>query len=457
MSDKEAEKAFIMDRVVKGEMSAAEGARRLSVSKRHVFRLKAGIKAKGIASLVHGNRQRKAANALPEEIRRVVRDRGTNEYRGASYSHISELLKRNEDVHISGKSVGRILKENGVKNPHTHKAPKKHRSRARRKRFGELVQVDASPFDWLGRGEAYSLHGAIDDATGRVLSLRLEKNECSGGYFHVLEDILKQWGVPGAIYSDRHTIFFSPKTEKLTEDDEIEGRKAPLTRYGLPLHLLGIEHIAARSPQAKGRIERLWGTCQRRLVVEMRIAGIGTIEEANVFLPGYLERHNTLFARDAAEKATAFLPPPAPEKLRLLLGSRDERKASAGSEISWKGGKYQLTDSGGRIVLLGKKEVVTVICTLDGSLYALRRCEGNGPVYGLIPSCRTEENVKDDGKNPDKATTPEVATPLKPAKDHPWRGTWMKRSPGRGIYDDPNPLEESAADLMDIIYGVKIS
>ena len=114
MSDKEAEKAFIMDRVVKGEMSAAEGARRLSVSKRHVFRLKAGIKAKGIASLVHGNRQRKASNALSEEIRRVVRDKGTNEYRGASYSHISELLERNEDVHISGKSVGRILKENGV-------------------------------------------------------------------------------------------------------------------------------------------------------------------------------------------------------------------------------------------------------------------------------------------------------------------------------------------------------
>ena len=189
----------------------------------------------------------------------------------------------------------------------------------------------------------------------------------------------------------------------------------------------------------------------------MRIAGIGTIEEANAFLPGYLERHNTLFARDAAEKATAFLPCPEPEKLRLLLGSRDERKASAGSEISWNGGKYQLTDSGGRIVLLGKKEGVTVICAIDGSLHALRRCEGNGPVYGLIPSCRTETKVEDDGKNPDKAATPEITTPQKPVKDHPWRGTWTKRAPRRVIYDDPNPLEESAADLMEIIYGVKIS
>jgi hypothetical protein len=94
---------------------------------------------------------------------------------------------------------------------------------------------------------------------------------------------------------------------------------------------------------------------------------------------------------------------------------------------------------------------------MDGSLYALRRCEDKGPVYGLIPSCRTETNVKDDGKNPDKAAAPEVPTPLKPAKDHPWRAKWMKRSPGRGIYDDSNPLEESAADLMEIIYGVRVS
>ncbi len=106
--------------------------------------------------------------------------------------------------------------------------------------------------------------------------------------------------------------------------------------------------------------------------------------------------------------------------------------------------------------LLGKKEGVTVICTMDGSLHALRHSEGNGPVYGLVPSCRTEK-VKDNGKNPDKVTTPEITTPQKPAEDHPWRGTWKKRSPGRLIYDDLNPLEESSADPMEIIHGVKIS
>lgn len=395
MSIKEAGKLPVLDRVMKGEIIAAEGAKRLSVSKRHIFRLKAKIKETDISSLPHGNRQRKPGNALPEEIRAMVRDRGTNEYRGASYSHISELLERNEKIKISGKSVSRILQEAGAENKHSHKAPKKYRSRQRRKRFGELVQMDASPFDWLERGGERSLHGAIDDATGRVLSLRLEKNECSKGYLEVLGGLLRQWGVPGAIYSDRHTIFFSLKTDKLTEEDEFEGRKAPFTRYGLTLHLLGIEHIAARSPQAKGRIERLWGTCQRRLVVEMRVAGIRTLEEANAFLPRNLERHNNLFVVAAAEETIDFHPCPEPEKLKFVLGSRDKRKASAGSELSWRGRKYQLADSSGTIVLLGKKESVTVICAIDGSLHALRTHDANGPEYGLVPSSRTGRTEKD--------------------------------------------------------------
>jgi len=112
--------------------------------------------------------------------------------------------------------------------------------------------MDASPFDWLEHGETWSSHGAIDDATGTVLSLRFEKNECSAGYLHVLQDMLRTYGVPASLYSDRHSIFFSPKEERLSEDDIVEGRKALLTQYGKAMYLLGIEHIPARTPQAKG-------------------------------------------------------------------------------------------------------------------------------------------------------------------------------------------------------------
>ena len=252
MSEREAAMGIILDRVIKGEMTAETGAARLEMSKRQMFRLKKRFRESGMAGLAHGNRKRKPSNILSDETRSLVIEKGTGEYRGASLSHMAELLERNDDVRISAKSIGRILKEVGVKNPHGRRPPKKHRRRKRRERFGELVQMDASPFDWLEHGETWSLHGAVDDATSAVLSLRFEKNECSAGYLHVLQDMLRTYGVPASLYSDRHSIFFSPKEERLSEDDIVEGRKALLTQYGKAMYLLGIEHIPARTPQAKG-------------------------------------------------------------------------------------------------------------------------------------------------------------------------------------------------------------
>ncbi len=192
MSVKEGMKAAVLDRVVAGEITAGEGARRLSMSIRQVFRLKARIRESGLSSLSHGNRGRRPSNALSEETRALVRDKGLGEYRGASLSHMEELFERNDGLIISSKSVGRILKEAGWTNPHARKSPKKFKRRKRRERFGSLIQMDASPFDWLGNGEMVSLHGAIDDATGTVLSLRFEKNECFAGYLHVLEETLRR-------------------------------------------------------------------------------------------------------------------------------------------------------------------------------------------------------------------------------------------------------------------------
>lgn len=191
LSLKDTTKAVILDRVVKGEMTAAEGAARLKMSKRHVFRMKAKIRESDMSALAHGNRCRKPSNALPEKTRALVRDKGMGEYQGASLSHMEELFEKNDGLSISSKSIGRILKEAGATNPHARKSPKKFRRRKRRERFGSLIQVDASPFDWLENGEMLSLHGAIDDATGTVLSLRFEKNECSAGYLHILEETLR--------------------------------------------------------------------------------------------------------------------------------------------------------------------------------------------------------------------------------------------------------------------------
>jgi len=454
LSLKEATRSAVLDRVVKGEMTAAEGAARLGMSRRQIFRLKAKILTWGISSLFHGNRNRRPPNALSEETRSMVCAKAAGEYRGASLNHMSELLERIDGVRISAKTIGRILKDAGVANPHGRRRRKSHRSRERRERFGSLVQVDATPFEWLEDGNKWSLHGAIDDATGTVLSLRFEKNECSSGYLRVMEDMLGTWGVPAALYTDRHTIFFSPKKgEELSEEDIMEGRKVPLTRYGKMLDMLGIEHIPARSPQAKGRVERLWGTLQHRLLVEMRVAGVRTMEEANAFLPTYMELHNRLFTVEPADGATDFLPCPEPEKLRLILGHRDERKASAGSEISWQGKKYQLVDKKGEAILLRRGETVTAIRTSDDGLYALREGEG-GTVYGLILS--PSQDGKRKSTTAEKKERSERKTPS-PSKDHPWRGSLKHRKQERPVYDDPDPLEAYDDAYTGSIYGVRVS
>lgn len=459
MREEEALRGIILDRVVKGEMTAESGAARLEMSKRQMFRLKKRFKESGMAGLAHGNRKRKPANVLSAETRALVIEKGTGEYKGASLSHMAELLERNDDVRISAKSIGRILKEAGVKNPHGRRSPKKHKRRERRERFGELIQMDASPFDWLERGETWSLHGAIDDATSKVLSLRFEKNECSTGYLHVLRDILGTYGVPASLYSDRHGIFFSPKGEKLSDDDIVEGRRAPLTQYGQALHLLGIEHIPARTPQAKGRIERLWGTLQHRLVVEMRNARVATMEEANAFLAEYMKLHNALFVEKAASDASDFLPAPAPEKLRLILGRKEERKALPGSEISWKGQKYRLADEAGRTTGLRKGETITVILTMDGELQAIRDDEKEA-VYGLIVSPARDGKEKKKRKESgdtshDRAKTKTTATT--PSPSHPWRETRDKSARHRYIENDLDPMEIFDNCIVGSISGVRVS
>ena len=466
LSLKETTKAVILDRVVKGEMTAAEGAARLKMSKRHIFRLKAKIRESDLSALVHGNRCRRPSNALSEETRALVREKGMGEYSGASLSHMEELFERNDGLIISSKSVGRILKEAGWTNPHARKSPKKFKRRKRRERFGSLVQMDASPFDWLGNGEMVSLHGAIDDATGTVLSLRFEKNECFAGYLHVLEETLRRYGVPASLYSDRHSIFFSPKGEQLSDEDIIEGRRAPLTQYGKILDTLGIEHIPARTPQAKGRIERLWRTLQMRLVVEMRLCGIQTLEEANCFLGQYTEQHNAHFAEAASDAVSDFLPCPAPELLRLILGYRDERKASSGSEISLKGVKYHLVDAKGKVVLLRRGEPVTIVRPAEGSLFALLEGEKKETPYGLIPSLggagqkqkkKGETNGKTKGKTKgeSKKGRHEAASRIPPI-DHPWRQNWWEKKLGTSIIEEElDPMVEG--ECFGSIRGVRVS
>ncbi|MDO9508125.1 MAG: ISNCY family transposase, partial [Thermovirgaceae bacterium] len=290
-----------------------------------------------------------------------------------------------------------------------------------RPRFGEMLQIDASPFDWLSNGSMISLHGAIDDATGKVVALWLEPTERLNGYFKVLKRTILTYGVPRSIYSDAHSIFFSPKSGKLTVQDELEGKSVAFTQFGKALEILGINPIKALSPQAKGRIERLWGTLQHRLVVDMRVAGIKTIDEANAFLASYVIKHDGLFAVAPEEEESAFLPAPSEEDLEYILCRRENRKASGDSTISWKGKKWMAVDAKKRQILLKRSATVEILTLLDDSI-ALQH---DGNIFRLerFITAPMEEKNPSGAKDLEKARE----TPHIPAPDHPWRRWNEKR------------------------------
>ncbi|MGI9863091.1 ISNCY family transposase [Moorella naiadis] len=411
MSAKESRRVFVIEQAVNGKITNRQAAEVLDLSERQVIRLKERMKAEGVAGLAHKNRDRIPKHAVPKKTKEKVVMLARGPLRDASCQQVAELLEEFYDISLSAKTVSRILKGAGIPLAHTHRAPKRQKSRDRLPQEGLLSQVDASPFAWLeDRGPELTLHGSIDDATGKVQGLHFELNECLRGYLQLMSQVVQNFGVPRSIYSDRHTIFFSPKEDRLSIEEELAGQTAPLTQFGRAISELGINHIKARSPQAKGRIERLWGTLQGRLLIELRLAGISTLEAANAFLPGFMERFNRRFAVAPADPAPAYAPCPPPARLKQILATREERKASRGSSISYAGHTYQLVDVRGAVVPLRPRATVEVLTQLDGSFSALY-----GGNYYALQEFTSAPAVK--AGEPKKAPASKAH---KPAPVHPW-------------------------------------
>lgn len=372
MSSKEARRVYVMEQVGERKITIRQAAEFLGLSERQVKRLKKGMKEKGVAALAHGNRGRTPKHTISKDIRDMVASLATGNYKNASAEHMSELLGLNQGVSISGKSIVRILRERGILDPRAQKHRRRRKSRDRAPKEGMLVQVDASPHEWLEeRGPKLNLHGAIDDATGKVLGLHFRPQEDLKGYLETLNQVVTRHGIPRALYSDGHAIFFSPKKDKLTIEQELAGEQVALTQFGRALDQLGIIHIHARSPQAKGRIERLWETLQSRLVVELRVADISTAEEANAFLPSFIERFNKRFAVQATDPEPAYISAPTREAIETVLCVKEQRTASNGSVISYRGQTYRLVDKRGRALSLPPRAKIEVLLHLDNSTDAL--------------------------------------------------------------------------------------
>ncbi|HEX9059396.1 MAG TPA: ISNCY family transposase [Clostridia bacterium] len=301
MSQKKMSQAFVLARLVSDETyTIAQAAESLGLSERQIKRLKGEFKKHGADALVHKNIGRSPAHAVPEDIRKQIIDlKKSKLFEKANFSHFREILNReNFNIKISYSALHGILISAGIKSPKTRRPPKKHLRRKRKAREGLLLQMDASPFDWLNDGQQYSMHGSIDDATCKITALYMCKHECLHGYFEVIRSTINQNGIPISLYADRHAIFASPKDGKLTVEEQLEGKVVNDTQFGRAVKQLGITLIKARSPQAKGRIERLWETLQSRLPIEFSLANITTIDAANTYLLEYINNFNAQFSAD---------------------------------------------------------------------------------------------------------------------------------------------------------------
>jgi hypothetical protein len=205
-------------------------------------------------------------------------------YAGVNDTHAQELLAEHEGITISRTTLHRIRREAGIATVRPRRSPHHRRRRERKAQAGMLIQIDGSKHRWLGQTAPWlTLIAGIDDATGMVVAACFREQEDAAGYFHLLRQLVEQWGRPQALYHDRHSIFVRSAKDPDTLAEQLVGKRQP-TQVGRAMQQLGIASVTARSPQAKGRIERLFGTLQDRLLVELRLAGVQTLEQANRFL-----------------------------------------------------------------------------------------------------------------------------------------------------------------------------
>jgi len=365
MGVKEARRLGVVEAAVRGKITNVEGAEALGLSTRQFRRLKRRVERQGAGGVIHGNRGRASPRRLAAEIRQRVEELLRGEVR-LNDCHARDLLGE-EGVKVSVDSVRRIRRQLGLA-PKQKRRPSRHRRRRERAgRRGALVLIDGSPFRWLGlEGPERTLVGTLDDATGEILAFTLRAEEDLHGFTAVLHQTLTAHGVPLALYGDGTAIAVR-NDPHWTLEEELEGRQRP-SHFGLMLEELGIRYIRARSPQAKGRIERLWRTLQDRLAAELALQGITTLEAAREFLPGFITRFNRQLARAPREPLGVWRP--VPRQLDQVLACRYPRVVARDNTVSIPGRVLDLPP--GRYHSSHHGQAVEVRELLDGRLLVLR-------------------------------------------------------------------------------------
>ena len=406
MSQKERNRIPVMKAIGKHELNLAKAAEALGISYRQTRRIWRRYLAQGDAGLVHRTRgrpgPRRKEKAFRDEVLACVRDR----YPDFGPTLAAEYLAKEHGLKVDHETLRRWLNAEGLRKP----KPRRQTHRARRERcacLGQMVQLDGSHHDWFeGRGEKCCLMVMVDDATN-LISARFSLKETTRACYDILEQWAGQHGLPRSIYADRHSIYLTQREPTVAE--QLAG-KEPKTQFGRALEQLGIGLIAAHNPQAKGRVERMNGTLQDRLVKAMRLEGISDIEQANDYLAKtYLPEFNRQFMRVAALSADMHLA--KPKELNEVLSWEEERVVQRDWTVKWKNKQYQLNRRHESLSLVDK--TITVRLLRDERLqlvYQEKKLKWK-QLSAEAPRVREAEKK------------PEPKKRQVPAANHPWRRT----------------------------------
>jgi len=342
LSSKHLRKAEILTQLISHKISTSQAAQLLGITSRQARRLRNRFTTEGLTAVVHANTGRAPANATAPALidrLRVMAGRG-GIYHDFNVSHLSEMLARDQAIHLARSTLSRLLLRHGIRPSPVSRPASKRMRRQRRSQEGAMLQIDGSPHDWLeGRAPRMALVGAIDDATGKIIYASFRSAEDQAGYLIMLRTVAQEKGLPQALYHDRHTILRSPKQPTLEE--ELLGKR-PQSQVQRVMQELGIASIAALSAQGKGRVERLWRTLQDRLIKEMRLSSIKTMSEANDFLPAFICAYNARFSQQASESQSAWRELPVDFDFDYHFATRTQRLVKRDHTLQWQGECLQI-------------------------------------------------------------------------------------------------------------------
>jgi transposase len=411
LSAREQQRSGVVSRWLAGILTTDEAVALLGTSPRTAWRLRAAMVRDGAAGLVHGNRGRASPRRLAADRQERILELARTTYRGYNDSHLAEALAEDEGIRIGRSSLRRLLRAEGLPSPRHRRAPRYRSRRERMAQAGLLVQVDGSRHDWLeGRGPWLTLVGGIDDATGTIVGAVFREQEDGVGYLTMLRDMARRHGLPAALYRDGSAIFAPTGPDGPGRDEA--------TQVGRVLVELGITTILAGSAQAKGRIERAWGTLQDRLASELRRAGACDLPGANAVLRDFLPRFNRRFAVPAASDVPAWRPVPAGVDLARACAFRWRRMVGSDSCVRLHGMVLQLPPGPGGRSLAGRR--VEVELRLDGRLLVV----ADGRILAAVPAPPEPRRLREVQVLAPGGPVPEPTSRnvgYRPAADHPWK------------------------------------